>query len=389
MIKAKRKYSVLFVDDEEHLLSGLKRMLRGARDTLEFEFAPGGPEAIKLLESRCYDIVITDMKMPEADGADVLAAVRHHCPYSVRIVLSGQAEEEAILRVIDDSHQYLAKPCNPEVLMQRIEKACKAREVVIGYDVKLAVAKTNQLPVREESYARLQELLEETNPAIRDVQQVFETDICLGARALKLANSAYFTQARPTNSIRQAVAFLGVDSIRKIAADSSSFTPLKRSSITPYVDTMTSHSIRIAGIMQRLALNEGCNEEEVATAYTIGLLHEMGRLILYAALPSRYSIVQELVIRNRLSLAEAEREVFGTYHETVCAYQLALWNMSNGILRSIEPALSNLSESTEAFLFSELLAIAHEIEDELPLDLQLEEFTRRGLTIMGKEELAV
>ena len=67
---------LLFVDDEPKVLEGLRRMLRPLRDEWDMAFARGGPEALQLLGRDAFDVVVTDMRMPDMDGAELLAQVR-------------------------------------------------------------------------------------------------------------------------------------------------------------------------------------------------------------------------------------------------------------------------------------------------------------------------
>lgn len=92
---------IIFVDDEPCVLSGLERMLFDREDEWEMVFVSSGKEAIAAFEEQPFDVIVTDMRMPEMDGAQLLIIVQERWPVSVRIILSGQAEKEAVLRSID------------------------------------------------------------------------------------------------------------------------------------------------------------------------------------------------------------------------------------------------------------------------------------------------
>src|SRR5215217_6257296 len=107
---------VLFVDDEPRVLQALRRSLTIADVPWDARFADGGAAALLQLETESFDVVVTDMRMPSVDGAAVLNAVKDRAPGTVRIVLSGQADEAAAMRVVGVAHQFLAKPCDMKVL---------------------------------------------------------------------------------------------------------------------------------------------------------------------------------------------------------------------------------------------------------------------------------
>ena len=94
------KKSILFVDDEPNILSGIRRMLRGMRSEWDMNFSTSGKEALEYLVRNHVDVIVSDMRMPEMDGATLLQNVSEKYPHVVRIVLSGQADKEEISRSI-------------------------------------------------------------------------------------------------------------------------------------------------------------------------------------------------------------------------------------------------------------------------------------------------
>jgi CheY-like chemotaxis protein len=131
---------LLFADDESKLLDGLKRSLRPMRDEWDMTFVTSGAEALKALEQAPFDVVISDMRMPGMDGAQLLKEVQQRYPQTVRIVLSGQSDQDSIhlqqknglpiIRSIGSTHLYLAKPYESEQLKAAVMRACASRELL-------------------------------------------------------------------------------------------------------------------------------------------------------------------------------------------------------------------------------------------------------------------
>ena len=107
---------VVFVDDEPQVLRGITRMLDSAEVPWDIDTAGSGAEALELLAKEPADVIVSDMKMPGMDGAELLSEVRRLYPATVRIVLSGQADKDAVYRAVTPMHQYLSKPCEAEKL---------------------------------------------------------------------------------------------------------------------------------------------------------------------------------------------------------------------------------------------------------------------------------
>jgi DNA-binding NtrC family response regulator len=118
---------ILFVDDEPAVLQALRRMLRSRRQEWDMHFAGGGTEALALLEQMPFAAVVSDMRMPGMDGAVLLGEVQRRYPQTVRVILSGHADHASTVRSVGATHQYLAKPCDPDVLRATLECACGVR----------------------------------------------------------------------------------------------------------------------------------------------------------------------------------------------------------------------------------------------------------------------
>jgi DNA-binding NtrC family response regulator len=104
---------ILFVDDEPNVLQGLQRMLRHMRADWDMRFVDSGHAALDAMENERFDAVVTDMRMPGMDGAELLAEVRRRDSGVVRVILSGYSDAESVMRTVGPAHQFLAKPVRP------------------------------------------------------------------------------------------------------------------------------------------------------------------------------------------------------------------------------------------------------------------------------------
>ncbi|MBL8952817.1 MAG: response regulator [Myxococcaceae bacterium] len=113
---------VLFVDDERMLLNALKCMLRGIRREWHMVFVDSGEAALSELGKNAYDVIVTDMRMPQMDGAELLRRVAEQWPDTGRVLLSGYTDEDARERVANVAHACLDKPCPATELCAAIEQ---------------------------------------------------------------------------------------------------------------------------------------------------------------------------------------------------------------------------------------------------------------------------
>ncbi len=114
--------SVLFIDDEPRVLNSMRIMFRRKYDTF---FAENGPAALNILKSQNIDVIVCDHRMPHMTGVEVLAKARELSPRSVRILLTGYADLNAVEGSINEGEvfRFLTKPCAPDELKRTIALA--------------------------------------------------------------------------------------------------------------------------------------------------------------------------------------------------------------------------------------------------------------------------
>ena len=119
---------LLFVDDEQRVLNSMRIMFRRQFDLF---LASHGAEALDIVKDKDIDVIVADHRMPKMTGVEVLSKVRTLSPRTVRILLTGYADLDAVEGSINESEvfRFLTKPCAPKQLRETIELACKlARE---------------------------------------------------------------------------------------------------------------------------------------------------------------------------------------------------------------------------------------------------------------------
>lgn len=121
---------VLFVDDEPNVLDSIRRQMR---KVCEVHVANGGEEALLLLEEiGPVALVVSDMRMPDMNGAELLTRVRDLYPDTVRMILSGQADLESTIAAVNDGHifRFLTKPCSEASLQLAVKSGLEQHELV-------------------------------------------------------------------------------------------------------------------------------------------------------------------------------------------------------------------------------------------------------------------
>jgi YesN/AraC family two-component response regulator len=114
------KPRILFVDDDPLVLQSIERALHPLWHEWEIRCVQSGEAALERLAQEPFDVVVSDIQMPEMNGSQLLARVQKHYPKISRIILSGYCDQETSQQAITLAHEYLAKPCDTHILKSAI-----------------------------------------------------------------------------------------------------------------------------------------------------------------------------------------------------------------------------------------------------------------------------
>ena len=327
---------VLFVDDEPNILNGLKRTLRSMRHEWQMQFEESGPAALEAMKKEPFDIVISDMRMPGMDGAQLLSEVKHLYPTSIRIILSGHSEREMVLKSIGATHQYLSKPLDSEALKSTVERAFALRTLLENESIKEIVSHMGSLPSLPTLFQGIVQKLQDHHASLEVVGKIIAEDTGMGAKILQLVNSAYFGLARPMTIVERAVIYLGLETITSLVLSIKIFSQYDGPDMPGYsVESLWHHSVRTAVFARTVAQKEGLDKKVMDDSFMAGMLHDVGKLILATAASERYGRVLERVTHDDISLSEAEREELGATHAEVGAYLIGMWGLPDSIVEAI------------------------------------------------------
>jgi putative nucleotidyltransferase with HDIG domain len=346
---------VLFIDDDPNILEGLQRLLRPLRREWEMSFALGPREATALFEKMPFDVVVSDMRMPEMTGAELLAIIRGSHPEVARIILSGHSQIDSAVRSAGIAHQFLAKPCDAEALRKTIARVLALRNVL--RDAKLAqlVAGIGSLPSLPASYAAINDELAREDASLQRVAEIISQDLGMSAKVLQLVNSAFFGLARRVETIEQAVTLLGTDIIRSLVLSKTAFSQFRPVSKRFSAERLWSHSLAVGATAAAIARAERADRHAVGETLQAGILHDLGQLILATHAPDAFDAALETSVARGVALHEAELETLGATHAQVGAYLLGLWGLPDSTVEAV--AFHHQPNTVALTAFAPLVAV--------------------------------
>ncbi len=338
---------ILFVDDERYVLDGLRRILRPFRHQWQADFALGPLEALELLEkareTNPPDVVVSDMRMPVMDGAQLLAEVRARIPGSVRLLLSGQCEPGAIGRGAEFAHQFLSKPCEAEVLRTALAWVGAIRQRLPGGRFREFIHTLRALPVLPEHAEFITPSGEEARLSAEEVAatlaKIAQQDVGFATKVMQLASTGFF--GRPLRAITpaEAIAALELKEVRRLGVDAENQGKVAESPLLlALLRQINLYSAQLAREVESAAREAGLPDSVLAHAYCAGMFRGVGIIVLAMYDPEVYGQILEAALREarpRQTLLALEVEAFGADHPTAGAYLLALWGIPEAVVDAI------------------------------------------------------
>jgi response regulator RpfG family c-di-GMP phosphodiesterase len=227
-------WNLLCVDDEPNILSALRRLLRphGYQVTI----AGSGAEALTIMEAQPFDLVISDMRMPEMDGAQFLEQVRKRWPDTIRLLLTGYADVTSTVDAINkgEIYRYISKPWDDNELLLIVRQALERKAL-------------------EREKVRLELLTARQNEELRDLNANLELKVMERTVELRKAHDKV-----KTSFLTSIKVFANLIELRG--------------------SNLAGHSRRVADLARKIANRMGLSPAESQDVFLAGLLHDIGKI---------------------------------------------------------------------------------------------------------------
>lgn len=236
-----RPATILCVDDEPNILSSLRRLFRMQGYHVLTE--ESGPAGLRALESQPVDVVVSDMRMPEMDGAQFLECVRARWPDTLRLLLTGYADVQLIIGAINrgEIYRYITKPWDDN-------------------DILLVVRHALERKALEQEKQRLEALTQLQNEELRDLNASLENKVRLRTAALNRMHDELLV------------------SNEKLKTSFLTSIKVFSSLIEMRGANLAGHSRRVADLARRIAVRIGLDARETQEVFIAGLLHNIGKI---------------------------------------------------------------------------------------------------------------
>jgi HD-like signal output (HDOD) protein len=349
----------------------------------QMSFAGSGHEALEKLTEEPFDMVVSDMRMPGMNGIQLLAEVKRRFPQLVRIILSGNSDNDLILKSVRLAHQCLHKPCDADTLKDSISRSLALNDLLRSDSLRCVVSKLETLPSLPSLYQELVVELRSSEPSIKRAGEIISKDVAMTAKILQLINSAFFGLPRSVTSATEACLLLGLETIEALVLTAQIFSQLEGGVLSEAgLNNLWNHSTLTALLAKEIANNEHTDGSLANDAFTAGLLHDVGKLVLATNVAKGYLQILDLMKEKEMTQYQAEQEVFGATHAEVGAYLVGIWGLGDPIVEAL--AFHHVPASSPKRSFGPLIAVhaANALQHAAFLDAQEE-------TVKGVDEVCL
>ncbi len=203
------------------------------------------------------------------------------------------------------------------------------------FSIEDIIAAVNDLPALPQVVLKIMDLTQDPRATAQDIGNVISHDQALTARVLRMANSAYYGYPRKVATAAEATVLLGFSTIRSVVLAASINDILNRelSGYALGVGEMWKHSFGTAMASRHIA--KRCRFKAIEVAYTAGLLHDIGKVILNNFMKQTYHEVVAVATTEQISFLEAENRVLGFNHAVIGSRVARKWQLPAEIVEAI------------------------------------------------------
>ncbi|AYF55092.1 HDOD domain-containing protein [Clostridium botulinum] len=320
--------SILFVDDERLILRAIKREMWDS--DYETFYANNGAEALKILYENNIDMIVSDIKMPEMDGHNLLKKVKYLYPNVIRIALSGYADKNMIIKVVDTglAKVHIKKPWDNDELINVIFDVFENIDKLNSKNMLRFLEESDELPTLPYILQKINNVIENEDCDLKDIVDIVSKDQTLSSKVLKTINSAFYGVR--TGSINTAILNLGLLNLKSIILATEIFQCCNNE-YNEYIEMLWQHSVLtnlLTNDIYKELLGKKIPEEYLSAA----LLHDIGKVIFLKIFKDKYQKIMDM--KNKypdMSFELCEKNIFDITHTELGAYVLNWWQMPNSI----------------------------------------------------------
>lgn len=325
---------LLLIDDDTSYRRSLQRVLQTACPHWQCQSSESTLKAKELLQDTEFDVILCDLEMPDGNGDLFLQSLSETSPQTIRILHSGNLERGKEVAEQDCCHKFIPKPTGARELVSLLRDFEEILYLDESPAIQNLLLKAPALP-REPSLAlEIDSLLASEDFHQTHIVQLLSRDPVVTALLLRAAQNVAFSAAAPVTSLNQAILKLGMSSVRNLVLGAELFSRISSDLRTQEsLARIWDHSLEVAELSRAFSATRGACSQLQDSVFTVGILHDIGMLLLLEADPEHYLPLLESGTESDILLFE--RETYGIDHARIGAMLVKRWSLSPEIASAI------------------------------------------------------
>jgi HD-like signal output (HDOD) protein len=323
---------ILCVHDDPTVLEKLRRMLLERQPEWQVRLEATTAAGAQAAQQWQPDAVVAALRAPTVDGIEMLMHVRDERPETIRVAMGESQMSDSSLRSLKIAHRLVPENIGALDLTEVLRRALLLRDIVSPAPLRRLLGEIGQLPALPHVYAELTRRLEDPSVSVIELAELVGEDMTLSAQVLRMANSAYFGRDRAVTSLSDAAARLGTRLLRSLVLGAELYNGFAvPKAFAPKCDELQRHAALVARIASGLEPRAAWKDD----AFTAGLLHDIGKLVLISRVPERYEAIEQESIESGRPLDDVETQRLGAHHGTIGACLLGMWGLPSVVLEAV------------------------------------------------------
>jgi HD-like signal output (HDOD) protein len=295
--------------------------------------ATTGGAALEEAQKQPFNVVVANYDLPDFSGAELLNRFRASHPKTLRFIAAAEALKEKVMCHVLRGHQFLPVPFDRATLKNSIDRSM-ASDYGMNNSLRELVGRIRTFPTIPSLYVEVANALKDPNATTEKIGAMISKDMAMTTKLVQLLNSAYFGLPRIITDPTEAVGILGFETVQSLIMTVKLLSLYDKVKPVYFsIDNIWRHSTNVARTARVMALLETGDNDCSGIAYTAGLMHDLGKVILAANFDGQYHGAHNVARKQQIPLWEVEKDIFGATHGEIGAYLLGLWGMSAEVVK--------------------------------------------------------
>lgn len=326
---------ILYLEENTDHVTRLVHALR-ERKGWEVTHAENAGEARAIARKQPVDVALISATMPDIEPVAIAEELTQLHPKLSTFILAPEGDSKGASAFASGRFQWLPRQDDPEPLITAIERMAQLVSWLTSNTTLELVSGLHSLPPIPSNYQGVIRAIQSPDASLQDIGEAISKDVGMTSRVLQVANSAYYGYSKKITSPSEASLLLGIETLKSLVRYTHVLNNFPQTAASNAIfEKVWRHSVGVAAVARKITMMQTRDEALAEEAFTAGLLHDIGKLVLVSLKPEEYKEVMRQAYESKSLLHTMERVKLGTTHAETGAYLLSLWGIPFSILEAV------------------------------------------------------